>query len=50
MIKVYLALQEIEQLGHASFNTTARYRKVAGGELEEWYESLWRKGVKPGGT
>jgi integrase/recombinase XerD len=39
-----------EQLGHASFNTTARYRKVAGGELKEWYESLWRKGVKPGGT
>lgn len=33
-----------EQLGHASFNTTARYRKVAGGELKEWYESLWRKG------
>jgi integrase/recombinase XerD len=39
-----------EHLGHASFNTTARYRKVAGGELKEWYESLWRKGVKPGGA
>jgi len=39
-----------EQLGHVSFNTTARYRKVAGGELKEWYESLWRKGVRPGGT
>jgi len=30
-----------EQLGHASFNTTARYRKVAGQELKEWYEKLW---------
>jgi len=38
-----------EQLGHASFNTTARYRKVAGGELKQWYEKLWRKEVKPGG-
>ena len=35
-----------EQLGHASFNTTAKYRKIAGGELKEWYESLWRKGGK----
>jgi len=32
-----------EQLGHASFNTTARYRKIAGGELKQWYERLWRK-------
>lgn len=38
-----------EQLGHASFNTTARYRKVAGGELKAWYEKLWQKEVKPGG-
>ena len=30
-----------EQLGHASFNTTARYRKVAGEELKSWYERLW---------
>jgi integrase/recombinase XerD len=30
-----------EHLGHASFNTTARYRKVAGDELKEWYEKLW---------
>ncbi|MCX5999177.1 MAG: tyrosine-type recombinase/integrase [Chloroflexi bacterium] len=30
-----------EHLGHASFNTTARYRKVAGEELREWYEKLW---------
>lgn len=32
-----------EQLGHTSFNTTARYRKVAGEELREWYEKLWGK-------
>ena len=32
-----------EQLGHASFNTTAKYRKVAGEELKEWYDRLWRK-------
>ena len=32
-----------EQLGHASFNTTARYRKVAGEELREWYQKLWEK-------
>ena len=32
-----------EHLGHASFNTTARYRKVAGEELREWYEKLWQQ-------
>jgi integrase/recombinase XerD len=32
-----------EHLGHASFNTTAKYRKVAGEEHRRWYESLWRK-------
>ena len=30
-----------EHLGHASFNTTAKYRKVAGKEHREWYERLW---------
>ena len=30
-----------EQLGHVSFNTTARYRKVSGKELEDWYKRLW---------
>ena len=30
-----------EHLGHASFNTTARYRKVAGQEHKEWYQKLW---------
>ena len=38
-----------EHLGHASFNTTAKYRKVAGDELRDWYQRLWQKGVKPGG-
>ena len=32
-----------EHLGHASFNTTARYRKVSGKELKEWYQKLWGK-------
>ena len=30
-----------EHLGHASFNTTAKYRKVAGEELKTWYHKLW---------
>jgi integrase/recombinase XerD len=30
-----------EQLGHKSFNTTARYRKIAGEELKDWYNKLW---------
>jgi integrase/recombinase XerD len=32
-----------EYLGHASFNTTAKYRKVAGEEQRQWYNNLWRK-------
>ena len=32
-----------EHLGHASFNTTAKYRKVAGEEHREWYQRLWTK-------
>jgi integrase/recombinase XerD len=39
-----------EHLGHASFNTTARYRKVAGEELKDWYSKLWEKGEKQDGT
>jgi integrase/recombinase XerD len=31
-----------EHLGHQSFNTTARYRKVSGDEHREWYQRLWR--------
>jgi integrase/recombinase XerD len=30
-----------EHLGHASFNTTAKYRKVAGEEHRRWYDHLW---------
>jgi len=32
-----------EHLGHASFNTTAKYRKIAGNEHREWYEHLWKE-------
>jgi len=28
-------------LGHTSFNTTAKYRKVSGDEQKAWYERLW---------
>jgi integrase/recombinase XerD len=30
-----------EWLGHSSIATTMRYRKVAGQELQEWYQRLW---------
>lgn len=30
-----------EHLGHLSFNTTARYRKIAGEEHRQWYNRLW---------
>lgn len=30
-----------EHLGHQSFNTTAKYRKVAGEDLKTWYDRLW---------
>jgi len=39
-----------EHLGHASFNTTAKYRKVAGEELKGWYDGLWKKEVRPDGS
>jgi len=39
-----------EQLGHVSFNTTAKYRKVAGEELKDWYDKLCEKEVKPDGS
>jgi integrase/recombinase XerD len=32
-----------EHLGHQSFNTTAKYRKVAGEEHRQWYQRLWSK-------
>jgi integrase/recombinase XerD len=34
-----------EHLGHASFNTTAKYRKVSGEEHKEWYQKLWEKKI-----
>jgi integrase/recombinase XerD len=33
-----------EHLGHQSFNTTAKYRKVAGEEHRQWYDKLWKEG------
>lgn len=39
-----------EHLGHVSFNTTAKYRKVAGKELKVWYDKIWEKEVNPDGT
>jgi len=33
-----------EQLGHTSFNTTAKYRKVSGKEHRDWYQRLWARG------
>ena len=30
-----------EHLGHASFNTTAKYRKISGIEHRDWYDKLW---------
>lgn len=32
-----------EHLGHASFNTTAKYRKISGQESREWYGKLWEE-------
>jgi integrase/recombinase XerD len=37
-----------EHLGHASFNTTAKYRKISGEEHGEWYRQLWLKDENPG--
>jgi integrase/recombinase XerD len=34
-----------QHLGHASFNTTAKYRKVSGEEHREWYQRLWKKEI-----
>jgi len=32
-----------EHLGHASYNTTAKHRKVSGKEHHDWYQELWKK-------
>lgn len=34
-----------QHMGHASFNTTAKYRKVSGEEHKEWYQKLWKKEI-----
>jgi integrase/recombinase XerD len=39
-----------EHLGHVSFNTTARYRKVSGQEHRQWYEKLWTAVPAPPAT
>ena len=33
-----------EHLGHQSFNSTAKYRKVSGKEHRDWYDKLWKEG------
>jgi len=38
-----------EQLGHAHFSTTAKYKKVSGRELRDWHNKI-REGRKDGGT
>ncbi len=38
-----------EHLGHSSFNTTAKYRKVSGEEHKAWYDKLWAKKETPDG-
>jgi len=36
------ALRLLQQhLGHANFDTAARYRKIAGEEHRQWYDRLW---------
>jgi integrase/recombinase XerD len=32
-----------EHLGHQSFNTTARYRKISSQEHRQWYDGLWSR-------
>ena len=34
-----------EHLGHQSFNTTAKYRKISGKEHRDWYDRMWQKGA-----
>jgi integrase/recombinase XerD len=40
-----------EHLGHQSFNTTAKYRKISGMEHRDWYQKLWdTNNQNPGGS
>jgi len=36
-----------EHLGHVSFNTTAKYRKINNEESKDWYNKLWLPSDKP---
>ena len=36
-------------LGHSSFNTTAKYRKISGSEHREWYDKMWGHKETDGG-
>ena len=38
-----------DHLGHANFNTTARYRKIASDEHRQWYDKLWEEGEEEEG-
>jgi len=35
-----------QQLGHQSFDTTARYRKISDDEHRRWYQQLWDRAHK----
>jgi len=39
-----------EHLGHQSITTTMRYRKVSGEEQKDWYDKLWKEGLKTDGS
>lgn len=39
-----------QHLGHTSFNTTARYRKVSSEESKDWYRKLWDGEVNDNST
>jgi integrase/recombinase XerD len=38
-----------DHLGHANFNTTAKYRKIASEEHRQWYGKLWEEEEKEEG-
>lgn len=38
-----------DHLGHANFNTTAKYRKIASDEHRQWYDKLWEEEEKEEG-
>ena len=38
-----------QYMGHANFNTTAKYRKIALEEQRQWYDKLWEEGEEEEG-